>query len=177
MKRKKALVTGASSGIGAEFARALAQEGYLVTGVARSADKLRSLTRELGEGHRYLTADLADEEQLGNVAADLERSDYDVLVNNAGYGIYGRFEAIPLEHQFNLMSVNMNAVVRLSHAYLRRAKKGDGLINVSSVLSLLTYPGGAVYAATKAFITNFSESLWYEYRERNRQRRGRHLRG
>lgn len=167
MSEKKALVTGASRGIGAAFARALAREGYAVTGVARSEEKLRALAHELGDGHRYLVADLSDQGQLGNVVSDIERTGYTLLVNNAGYGIYGRFEDIPLERQQNLMSVNMNALVRLSHAFLRQARPGDGLINVSSVLSLLTYPGGAVYAATKAFVTNFTESLWYEFKDRD----------
>jgi len=96
----------------------------------------------------------------------VESTGYSLLVNNAGYGIYGRFEEIPLDRQEHLMTVNMNVLVRLSHAFLKKAAAGDALINVSSALSLLSYPGGAVYAATKAFVTNFTESLWYEYKDR-----------
>jgi short-subunit dehydrogenase len=166
MKNKTALVTGASSGIGAVFARELAQEGYRVTCVARSQDKLQNLVRELGPGHRVLVADLADREQLQRVLQDVQNSGYSLLVNNAGYGIYGRFEELPVEQQEHLMTVNMNALVRLSHAFLRTAGPGDALINVSSALSLLTYPGGAVYAGSKAFVTNFTESLWYEFKDR-----------
>ncbi len=166
MKDKTALVTGASSGIGAVFARELAQAGYAVTCVARSQDKLQSLVRELGQGHRVLVADLADRDQLGRVVQDVKNSGYSLLVNNAGYGIYGRFEELPVDQQEHLMTVNMNALVRLSHAFLKQAGSGDALINVSSVLSLLTYPGGAVYAGSKAFVTNFTESLWYEYKDR-----------
>src|SRR5512139_172368 len=166
MKNKTALVTGASSGIGAVFARELAREGYAVTCVARSKDKLETLLKELGSGHRLLVADLADRGQLQAVADDVESTGYSLLVNNAGYGIYGRFEEIALERQEHLMTVNMNALVRLSHAFLKKAAAGDALINISSALSLLTYPGGAVYAATKAFVTNFTESLWYENKAR-----------
>ncbi|OGW18175.1 MAG: hypothetical protein A2X56_06540 [Nitrospirae bacterium GWC2_57_13] len=166
MKKKTALVTGASSGIGAVFARELAREGYTVTCVARSQDKLQGLVKELGSGHRILVADLADSIQLQTVAADVESSGYSLLVNNAGYGIYGRFEEVSFERQEHLMTVNMNALVRLSHAFLKKAASGDALINVSSTLSLLTYPGGAVYAATKAFVTTFTESLWYENKDR-----------
>ena len=166
MKKKTALVTGASSGIGAVFARELARDGYSVTCVARSTDKLQGLVKELGSGSRMLVADLADRDQLQRVAADVESTGYSLLVNNAGYGIYGRFEEIPLDRQEHLMTVNMNALVRLSHAFLKKAAEGDALINVSSALSLLSYPGGAVYAATKAFVTNFTESLWYEYKDR-----------
>ncbi len=166
MKNKTALVTGASSGIGAVFARELARDGYAVTCVARSKDKLQGLVQELGNGSRILVADLADRDQLQRVAADVESTGYSLLVNNAGYGIYGRFEEIPLDRQEHLMTVNMNALVRLSHAFLKKAAAGDALINISSALSLLSYPGGAVYAATKAFVTNFTESLWYENKDR-----------
>ena len=166
MKNRTALVTGASSGIGEVFARELAREGYVVTCVARSQDKLQDLVKELGGGHRILVADLADADQLRRVVADVESTGYSLLVNNAGYGIYDRFENIPLDRQDHLMAVNMNAIVHLSHAFLKKAASGDALINVSSALSLLSYPGGAVYAATKAFVTNFTESLWYEYKDR-----------
>lgn len=166
MKNRTALVTGASSGIGAVFARELARDGYTVTCVARSKDKLQGLVKELGPGHRVLAADLADRDQLQAVEADVEATGYSLLVNNAGYGIYGRFEEIPLDRQEHLMAVNMNALVRLSHAFLKKAAAGDALINVSSVLSLLNYPGGAVYAGTKAFVTSFTESLWYENKDR-----------
>jgi len=166
MTNKTALVTGASSGIGAVFARKLAQDGYAVTCVARSRDKLEDLVKELGQGHRILAADLSDSAQLQQVVNDLESTRYSLLVNNAGYGIYGRFEEIPFELQENMMFVNMNALVRLSHAFLTNARAGDALINVSSVLSRLPYPGGAVYSGTKGFVTNFTESLWYECKER-----------
>ena len=166
MKNKTALVTGASSGIGEVFARELARDGYKVTCVARSQDKLESLVKELGQGHRVLVADLADRDQLERVAQDVENSGYSLLVNNAGYGLYGRFEEVPVEQHERLMTVNMNALVRLSHAYLKKAGPGDALLNVSSALSLLTFPGGAVYAGSKAFVTNFTESLWYEFKDR-----------
>jgi len=86
MKNKTALVTGASSGIGAVFARELAKEGFAVTCVARSGEKLQGLVKELGSGHRILAADLADSGQLQAVAADVESTGYSLLVNNAGYG-------------------------------------------------------------------------------------------
>jgi len=166
MKNKTALVTGASSGIGEVFARELAKNGYRVTCVARSKEKLESLTRELGPGHRVLVADLGDPIQLQRVAEDIEKTGYSLLVNNAGYGIYKRFEEIPMDQVEQLMAVNITALVRLSHAFLKKAVSGDALINISSALSLLTYPGGAVYAATKAFVTNFTESLWFENKDR-----------
>jgi hypothetical protein len=166
MTKKTALVTGASSGIGEVFARELAREGYSVTCVARSQDKLQALANELGQGHRALAADLSDNSHLQRVVDELTSARYSLLVNNAGYGAYGRFEELPIDQQEHMMFVNMNALVRLSHAFLKNAGSGDALINVSSVLSRFPYPGGAVYSGTKGFVTNFTEALWYEFRDR-----------
>jgi uncharacterized protein len=166
MTKKTALVTGASSGIGAVFVRELAKEGYSVTCVARSHGKLHDLVQELGGGHRALVADLSDGSQLQRVVDDLEGTGYSLLVNNAGFGLYGRFHDLPVDQQENMMIVNMNALVRLSHAFLKKARAGDALINVSSVLSRFPYPGGAIYSGTKGFVTNFTESLWYENKDR-----------
>lgn len=161
---KKALVTGASSGIGEVFARALARQGYNVTCVARSEEKLQALTSDLKDSHRYIKADLSDSEDLAGICKEVSESKYDLLINNAGYGIYDSFGNIPLEKIHHLINLNVKALVDLSHAFLKEATSGNTLINVSSVLSLLPYPGGAVYSATKAFVTNFTEALWYEYK-------------
>jgi short-subunit dehydrogenase len=163
---KKALVTGASSGIGHEFARALAGENYCVTGVARNEEKLTHIFKELGDEHRFIVADLTQSKQLAKIEKELAEIKFDLLINNAGYAIYDYFENIALEQHENVMYVNMNAVVRLSYAFLRTAATGDALINVSSALSRLSYPGGAVYCGTKGFVTCFSESLWYEYKNK-----------
>jgi len=163
---KKALITGASSGIGAVFSKELARQGFKVTCVARSEEKLQALTKELNDSHRYICADLTDSAALDAICLEISASKYTLLVNNAGYGIYDHFENIPLEKIHHLIRLNVNAVVDLSHAFLKSASSGDALINVSSVLSLLPYPGSAVYSATKAFVTNFTEALWYEYKDR-----------
>jgi len=163
---KKALITGASSGIGLVFARELAKQGYDVTCVARSEEKLQDLTKEIGDSHRYIKADLTNADDLVAICQELSDSKYHLLVNNAGYGIYDRFENIPLEKIHHLIRLNVIALVDLSHLFLKSASSGDALINVSSTLSLLPYPGGAVYSATKAFVTNFTEALWYEYKDR-----------
>lgn len=163
---KKALVTGASSGIGRVFARDLAKEGYAVTCVARNEEKLKELVNELGQDHRYIVADLTNNEQLDIVSQDIIKGRYALLVNNAGYGLYDRFEKIPFEKHENLIKLNVHAVVRLSYDYLKNASAGDALINVSSALSRLSFPGGAVYAGTKGFVTIFTESLWYEFKDK-----------
>ena len=162
---KKALITGASSGIGMGFARALTRQGYNVTCVARNEEKLQVLIKELGDSHRYMSADLTDTDDLAAICQDISESQYNLLINNAGYGIYDYFENIALDKVHNLIRLNIGALVDLSHVFLKSASSGDALVNVSSVLSLLPYPGGAVYSATKAFVTNFTEALWYEYKD------------
>jgi len=166
MNDKRALVTGASRGIGHVFAKALALENYHVTGVARNEEELKNIFQKLGAGHKYIPADLTKPDELEKVENELGNTKYDLLVNNAGYAIYNRFEKIPLESHENLMFLNMNSLVRLSYKFLKTATTGDALINVSSALSRLSYPGGAVYCGTKGFVTCFTESLWYEYRDK-----------
>jgi len=166
MNLKRALVTGASSGIGLVFSQQLARQDFIVTCVARNEENLQDLVRELGGDHKYLSADLTDPTQLADIEQELTDIKYDLLINNAGYAIYRRFDEVPLERYENLMLLNMNAVVRLSHRFLKTAESGDALINVSSALSRLSYPGGAVYCGTKGFVTCFTESLWYEHKDR-----------
>lgn len=164
--RKKALVTGASSGIGREFARALAAGNYCVTGVARNEEKLTRVFEDLGEKHRFIAADLTQSDQLAAIEKELGETKYDLLINNAGYAAYDYFENVALEQHEKVMSLNMSALVRLSYTFLKTAIAGDALINVSSALSRLSYPGGAIYCGTKGFVTCFTESLWYEYKDK-----------
>jgi short-subunit dehydrogenase len=160
---KKAMITGASGGIGLEVARQLAQQNYQVTLVARNGDRLeKALSSLSGSGHTVLVGDLTDAYDLHMLTGHLSTEKYDLLVNNAGAGIYGRFADIPLEDQLATMQLNMQALVTLSYGFLQNAAKGDALVNVGSVLAHSSLPGGAVYAGTKSFVANFSESLWYE---------------
>ncbi|WP_343557449.1 SDR family NAD(P)-dependent oxidoreductase [Sphingobacterium sp.] len=164
---KKAIVTGASGGIGKEVAKRLAAEGYLLTLVARNEEKLGSLQDSLGRNcHQILPLDLTNQEDIIYLSEHLAENKYDLLVNNAGTGTYGKFIEIPLEDQLETMTLNMEALVTLSYAFLKHAKSGDALINIGSLLAHSSLPGGAVYAATKSFVANFSESLWYEFKNK-----------
>jgi len=164
---KKVLITGGSGGIGLETARLLAARNYQVTLVARNETRLETAVRSLnGHSHQVLVADLTNNEDVLKLAERLKADKYDVLINNAGAGIYGRFTDIPLDDQLVTMQLNMNALVTLSYAFLQNAKKGDALVNIGSLLAHSSLPGGAVYAATKSFVANFSESLWYEFRKK-----------
>jgi uncharacterized protein len=158
------LITGASDGIGLAVAKLLAAEGETrVTLVARSEDKLREAVAQLlGTGHDLLVADLSAPEGMKLVVHRLAARHYDVLINNAGAGLYGRFSELPLDDQLRMMRLNMESVSVLSHAYLRRAKPGDALVNTASFLAYAPLPGNAAYSATKAFVAALSEALWWE---------------
>ena len=164
---KKALITGASGGIGLETARQLAAQGYRLTMVARNQDKLNKVAKGLtGAGHTVLAADLTNNEDLQKLVTHLKTEKYDILINNAGAGIYGKFVELPLADQLASMQLNMNALVTLSHGFLQNAKPGDALVNIGSLLAHSSLPGGAIYAATKSFVANFSESLWFEFKKK-----------
>jgi short-subunit dehydrogenase len=162
----KILITGASEGIGLAVAKQLAAaKDNELTLVARNEEKLRQVLRQLpGEGHQYLLADLSRDEDIGRVADHISTAHYDVLINNAGVGMYGEFTQIPLDDQLRMMRLNMNSLVVLSHRYLSLARNGDVLVNTASFLASAPLPGAAVYSATKAFVSVLSETLWWEYK-------------
>jgi short-subunit dehydrogenase len=161
-----ALVTGASAGIGATFARALARQGFHLVLVARREDRLRQLADELE--HTYsikaevLRADLTDPLDLERVAARLaEIPDLDLLVNNAGFGTSGYFVETDIPTELQMIQLHVIASVRLIHAALPvMIRRGQGgIINVSSVASLMALPGNATYSATKNYLNFFTRSL------------------
>ncbi len=162
-----ALVTGASEGLGRAFAKRLAGDGYQVVAVARNEARLQNLIGELGDGgHSILTADLCETAGVAEVAEALNSKHFDLLVNNAGLGRYGDFATSDELHSQQMIRLNCEALVALSHAFLENARQGDALVNVSGLLGLLPVPGMSVYAGTKEFILSFSQALWHEQKER-----------
>ncbi|MFI0409475.1 SDR family NAD(P)-dependent oxidoreductase [Actinomadura sp. 3N508] len=165
---RTALVTGASSGIGESFARLLAGRGTDLVIVARRADRLDVLARELVERYRVavevLAADLTDPPQRAEVEGRLIADPVELLVNNAGYGAFGAFADAPLDTQLAQVELNVTALVRLTHAVLpgmvERAR--GGVLNVASMSGFAPSPGSATYGATKAYVASFSESLHSE---------------
>jgi short-subunit dehydrogenase len=161
-----ALVTGASAGIGAEFARALARRGMSIVLTARREDRLKGLAGELGVPTRVVPADLAaadGADRLADAVADLEIG---VLVNNAGFGHAGRFEKIPTERLRAMVQVNCLAPVVLTSRLLpaMRQRGRGAVIVVGSIAGRQPLPLHGVYAATKAFDLFLGESLWGELR-------------
>jgi short-subunit dehydrogenase len=161
------LITGASDGIGLALAKSLAAKNNKITLVARSKEKLDKAIASLqGNGHQVIVADLSKREDVDALKEKIEAEKYNVFINNAGVGMYGRFTEMSLHEQVKMMNLNMTALSVLSYFYLSVAKNGDALVNVASTLGTTSYPGAAVYAATKAYVTSFSESLWWEYKSK-----------
>ncbi|HMF03995.1 MAG TPA: SDR family oxidoreductase [Acidimicrobiia bacterium] len=167
-----ALVTGASSGIGSEFARALAARGDDLVVVARDASRLDALAERLeaqyGVNVEVLSADLTSKKGRAVVEARLESAEpaVDLLVNNAGMGTYGKFAELSREGETRVIRLNVLAVVQLSHAALPgMIERGrGGIINVSSLAGHQPTPLNATYGGTKAFVTSFSQALHEELR-------------
>ena len=164
----RALVTGASSGIGEAFARRLAGRGTALVLVARREDRLEALAKELDVATEVLVADLADPDDLRRVEDRLAAptDPVDLLVNNAGFGTTGPFATLPVDREEEEIRVNVLAVVRLSRAALPgMVERGSGaIVNVSSLAAFQPDPGNATYGASKAFVLNFSEALAEELR-------------
>ncbi len=167
-----ALVTGASSGLGAEFARQLAARGAHLVLVARRQDRLEELARELREAHgvsvRVVPLDLTAPTAAATLLETLGAAgvSVDVLVNNAGFGTYGPFADEDLDRIVAETQLNVTAVTALSRAFFPQLlAAGNGLlVNVSSTAAYQPIPHIAVYAATKAYVRSLTEALWYEAR-------------
>jgi len=169
--RPLALITGASSGIGATFARHLAARGCDLVLVARRRDRLEGAARALDASHQarteVLAADLTCEAELRAVEERIAAaSNLEYLVNNAGFGIVGRFFSVPLDGQDRMHRLHVLAPMRLMHAALRvMVARGHGnIINVSSVSAYGQNPGSVSYSATKTWMNSFTEGIHMELR-------------
>ena len=167
--RPLALVTGASAGIGAAYARRLAREGYDLLLVARRRERLEALAAELQSGvgvrAEVLPADLTQDSGLKAVEDRIERAEnLEFLLNNAGFGAKGRFWETPSETQDTMHRLHVLATVRLTHAALRKmtARGRGAVVNVSSVAAFVCRPGNTSYYATKLWVNGFSEGLYLE---------------
>jgi uncharacterized protein len=168
-----ALITGASSGLGEEYALQLAERCHQMILVARRGDRLMSLAKKLANEHdiniRCFEVDLSNTEQRNQFAKKLieEGINPDLLINNAGLGDYGSFVDSSWEKLQSMLRVNIEALTHLIHLFLPKmiSDNHGAIINVSSIASLLPIPDFAVYAASKAYVTSFSEALRIELKE------------
>jgi short-subunit dehydrogenase len=165
-----ALITGASSGIGEQFAYFLARDGYTLALSARREDRLRAVAAEASRrgatGVSIFPADLGRRSAPGELYSQVTAAGLkiEMLVNNAGFGTRGRFDHLPLERELEEIDLNVSALVALTHLFLPAmiaARKGT-VINVASTASFQPVPHMSTYAATKAFVLSFSQGLHYE---------------
>ena len=167
-----ALITGASSGIGEAFARRLASDGHDLFLVARSGDKLNELCSEMSAKHgitaQYFALDLTEPEAVARCFAETARLglDIDLLINNAGFGSMGDFAKLDVERELEMIRLNIGTLVGLTHRYLgpMRDRRRGTIINISSGAGFQPIPFMATYAATKTFVTAFSEAIAAENR-------------
>lgn len=161
-----ALITGASSGIGDQFARQLARRGYELILVARRKDRLEQLAEQVASSAHVIECDLASE--ADKLAGNVEKlgADVDLLVNNAGFGLRGHFLELDAEREAEMVRVNCEAVVRLTHAFVPgMVERGrGGVITVASTAGMQPLPYETTYAASKAFAISFMEALSMELR-------------
>jgi short-subunit dehydrogenase len=166
-KEKYAIVTGASCGIGYELAKILAKDGKDIAVVARSRDRLEDLKREIENKHgtkvKVLAQDLSDPKAPPQIFSELEREriGVDVLINNAGFGVYGMFRETDMQEELDMIQVNAASLVHLTKLFLKGMveNKSGYILNAASLCAFLPTPMEAVYCSTKAFVLHFSEAL------------------
>ena len=163
MERGWVVITGASSGIGAELARLFAEDGHPLVLVARREMRLQALAEALPVETRVMVQDLADPEAAEHIEHFLhvQKIQPQVLVNNAGFGSLGAFRSLELATQRAMIQVNLSTLMELTHRLLPEILEsgGGGVLNVASLAGLQPGPNMAVYYATKAFVLHFSEAL------------------
>jgi len=162
---KVALVTGASAGLGVEFARQLSERGHRLVLVARRKERLDELANELGNA-RGVAVDLSEAGATAELMADIENAgeEIELLVNNAGFGLIGRFAELDAERQREMVDLNIGSLTELCRAVAPQmiARKRGAILNVASTAAFQPGPKMAVYFATKAYVLSLSEALHEE---------------
>jgi short-subunit dehydrogenase len=166
--RPVTLITGASAGLGAEFARQCARRGEALALVARRRDRMEALAAEIGGEAHIFVADLAKAGAAASLIAELEAEglSVDTLINNAGFGLAGRFADQPLGRLSEMIDLNCRAVTELCHLVLpaMKERRRGAILNVASTAAFQPGPNMAVYYATKAFVLSFTEALHHEHK-------------
>lgn len=167
--RPATLITGASAGLGVEFAKQCAARGDEVILVARRKARLNKLAAELGKAH-VIAADLSKPKAAEKLLAEINGRGLWVrkLINNAGFGLRGRFDALPLDRQLEMIDLNIRSLTNLAFVALdnMRAHGGGAILNVASTAAFQPGPNMAVYFATKAYVLSFTEALHEEWKDR-----------
>lgn len=165
----KALVTGASSGIGLEMAKYLDSLGYEIILVARDKEKLESVAKTLTNKPKIIVMDLAKMEDIKSLYVLVKNDNIDVLVNNAGFGLCGYFSETDLNRELDMIDTNIKAVHALTKLFLKDMKrKNKGyILNVASSAAFQSGPLMATYYSTKSYVYRLTEAIWYELKKEN----------
>ena len=155
----KALVTGASSGIGRDMARVLSEKGYDLVVVARRVELLEALKNELKTNVEIVNLDISKRENCEKLFE--EHKDIDLLVNNAGFGLFGKFDETDLDKEMSMINTNIEAVHILTKLYVKEMKRRDSgkILNVASIAGFMTGPLMATYYATKNYVVELSRAV------------------
>lgn len=162
----KALITGASSGIGRDMARVLSEKGYDLILVARRRERLEELKKEIKTNVEIICLDVSEPDNCYKLYNEVKDQDIDIVINNAGFGIFGKFTDIELEKELNMIDVNIKAVDILTKLFLKDFKeKNKGyILNVASSAAFLPGPLLSSYYATKAYVLRLTEAIYEELR-------------
>ncbi len=166
----KALITGASTGIGRDIAKILHSMNIDLFLVARNQEKLNVLKQELNDAPNIISMDLSDAENCLKLYKLLENENIDILINNAGFGTFGYFEEIPIDAELNMIDLNIKAVHILTKLFLADFKKRNSgyILNVASSAAFLPGPLMATYYSTKAYVLRLTTAINEELRKKKR---------
>lgn len=162
----KALITGASSGIGRDMAKILSEKGYYLILVARRRERLEQLQQELPGKSEIICADLSKETECFQLYDQLKFQKIDVLINNAGFGLFGRFDATDLEKELKMLDTNIRAVHILMKLFLKdmKARNSGYILNVASSAAFMPGPLLSSYYASKAYVLRLTQAVYEELR-------------
>lgn len=165
----KALITGASSGLGADMARILSNRGYDLILVARRKDKLERLTKELKTDVTLITMDISSTFNCMKLYDKVKKEKIDILINNAGFGLFGEFSETNLDKELDMIDLNIKSVHTLTKLFLKDfIKRNSGyILNVASSAAFLPGPLMATYYSTKAYVLRLTQSISEELKQKN----------
>ena len=160
----KALITGASSGIGRDFARILSDMGYDLILVARRKNKLEELANELKTNVQIIDMDISSTYNCMNLYNKVKKENIDILINNAGFGLFGKFDETKLDTELDMIDLNIKSVHTLTKLFIKDFKKKNSgyILNVASAASFLPGPLMSTYYATKAYVLNLTMAIYEE---------------
>ena len=165
----KALITGATSGIGRDFAVLLSQKGYDLIIASRNTKKMKQIQKKLYTNVQIITVDLSCEKDCYKLYDIVKEQNIDIVINNAGFGAFGQFWDIPLQKELNMIDLNIKAVHILTKIFVQYFRKKDKgyIMNVSSSAAFLAGPLMATYYATKSYVLRLTEALYKELQKQN----------